>query len=170
MNYAMGLEHRKAILESLPEKGKMLEWGSGGSTVWFSENMKSTQKLVSVEHNINWHIKVKSAIKNPNIILYHIPATDIVGKNSSPGEELPVGLADYIWQPYNLDHFNVILVDGVARNMCLAVAKLVLKTGGVVFLHDSQRSWYEAGKRFFETVKVLESCIDYPGPELWMGQ
>ena len=42
------------------EKKTMLEWGSGGSTLYFSKHVK---EICSFEHNIEWYKKISKQIK-----------------------------------------------------------------------------------------------------------
>jgi|ETNvirnome_6_100_1030635.scaffolds.fasta_scaffold14342_3 hypothetical protein len=50
-------------------KQKMLEWGSGGSTLYFPSLVK---KYVSIEHDRFWYDKIKPDIKD-NVEYYYVP-------------------------------------------------------------------------------------------------
>lgn len=160
-HYVMALEHRKTILRSLPENGKMLEWGSGDSTLWFKANLKEGQTIHSIEHSKKY-AELAGA--------HFVPVK--AGTNATIKEEIPdVGSTDYVWYPRKLNEkFDVILVDGIVRNLCLLVSTIFLKEGGVVFLHDAHRSWYETGKAIFEHYKLYDEFEDYPNTTLWEGR
>lgn len=159
-HYLMGLEHRKTVLRALPPGGRMLEWGSGDSTIWFRANMRDDQELVSYENDRLYAAKTGST---------YIPFKS--GKNATKAEEdLLPGWGSYVSRPGDDtdQKFDVILVDGVVRNECLKEAACgLLKEGGTVFLHDAERDWYEEGKAAYSDAKVHPSQKDYPGPTLW---
>lgn len=158
-HYLMGLDHRCAIAAAVPEGGKMLEWGSGNSTAWFRANLPDAT-VVSVEHHPKWAERVGSD--------RHFPVD--VGRNATIGEERWKGnITPYITTAHDGAPWDVILVDGVLRNLCMLSSVPYLNPVGVLFLHDSQRDWYGAGKAGFVTALVAKSCADYPGPELWAG-
>lgn len=161
-HYITGLEHRKIILKALPPGGRMLEWGSGDSTIWFRANMRDDQELVSFENS-----KLYAAKTGAHYIPY------VSGENATIGEEkLLPGWEVYVVNPavFANPRFDVILVDGVIRNECLKVAPAYLKPGGVVFLHDAERDWYGKGKAVYRVQKTHLSQPDYPGPTLWEGR
>ena len=158
-HYVMGEAHRTAILDALPEKGRMWEYGSGDSTLWFRHNLGPKQGMISVEHD-PYYAKKAGA----EHIVYD------AGKGATPDvEKRHPGWEMYTNAIKSRGKFDVILVDGVLRNECLRVARHHLKSGGRIFLHDAQRDWYEAGKKYFKWVKDYPSQADYPGPTLIEG-
>jgi len=162
-HYCMGLEHRKTILRALPPNGKMLEWGSGASTVWFRANMKPGQQLFSVEHDKGYARKTGAKFIEFN-----------PGKPASPGsEELNENWEEYVevwrWLNDSLGAFDVILVDGVLRNKCLQAVPKLLKPTGRVFLHDAERDWYEEGKQALRWIKDHGGAADYRNTKLIEG-
>ena len=169
-HYVMGLRHRKTILDALPPGGRMLEWGSGDSTLWFRENMDADQTLVSVENDLAW-----SELTGAQC--YGGPA----GRNATIGEEAVTERTfEYVWvgpwinarkqcgvEPGDKQFgYDVILVDGVWRTVCVLAAAYMLKHQGTVFLHDSERDWYAAGILLYPNRTEHGSCPDYEGPEL----
>ena len=152
-HYLIGLEHRIAILETLPDDGAMLEYGAGDSTEWFLANKKPTQTILTVENNPQWAQKVTGA---------HF-AGGAAGANAKEAPTL--GTIDYVWYPVLLDNprlFDVVLVDGVWRTICLLAAWHMLKLGGSVFLHDSHRRWYDAGKAIYSAEIDHGACEERP--------
>jgi hypothetical protein len=139
----MSLNQRETILSALPEPGLMLEWGGGGSTGWFLDNMKAHQRLVTVEHHAGWAGTLRQEYwQHPHWELRHIPPTLEVGQNATQWEECPAGLADYVY-PAEVKAADVVLVDGVARSACLAAAIATGKPGRIIYVHDVQRPWYD---------------------------
>jgi len=106
MKMLMAENQRKAILETLPPNKTMLEWGSGGSTIWFLENMLDNQTLISIEHDPMWAEKVKQTAEKINYkCKWHLIVPQIDQKiidhhrkfNATIHEELPVGLENYFY-------------------------------------------------------------------------
>lgn len=172
MRCIMGRVHRDAILDALPPGGRMLEWGSGGSTSYFADNLPPGATLLSIEHDPAWHRQVAEAIgKNDRLTLRLVPAEGPLGRNATAEEEDPCPLRSYIHAADGDGPFDVILVDGYARGSCLARARDLLRPGGTVFLHDAQRPWYDEAKRSCGLVQwgCIGSCPDYPTAHLWYG-
>jgi hypothetical protein len=170
----MAENQRRAILEALPPFGSMLEWGGGGSSAWFLSRMTLGQRfvtpgqtLVTVEHDQAWAQQIRNECGGYlNWELRCIPSSLEVGRNATHFEECPAGLRRYIGQA-DIDWFDVILVDGVARGACLALALSSAKPGASIFVHDWNREeWYEWAlciRRPVQTLGVIEAEEDYPG-------
>lgn len=116
---------------------KCLEWGSGGSTIWFPENNPSVNWL-SVEHNGNWVKKI--------------------------ADKLPQN-ASVIWVPENewyvdcVKHsgeFDFILIDGLQRERCLEIALEIVSKNGVILLHDSGREEYQEFIKKYNGEKLID--------------
>lgn len=110
--------------------GRVFEWGSGGSTVWFSRRSVS---VVSVEHSAEWFKRVSdriAALHLKNIDLRFVPK-DPAGK-----------YADTILSvPHDLD---VVSVDGRNRVLCVSAAVQKIVPGGYLILDNSERMQYRA--------------------------
>lgn len=121
----------KLLSELKPEK--CLEWGSGGSTLYFPEVHKDSIKLwFSIEHDGNWYEAVSQHGYPANVSLVH--------KDFSEYMTLPEG------------KFDFILVDGRNRLACLQSIKDkgLLAKGGIAVLHDSGRLRYRSGFDLFD--------------------
>ena len=95
---------------------KVLEWGSGGSTIYFKDK---TRSWVAIEDNKLWYDGIKSL--GGNVIFcdkYHIYTDRGAGA------------------------FDVVLVDGNYRNDCIDNALKLISSGGLIFLHDAMRDAY----------------------------
>jgi hypothetical protein len=135
---------------------RLLEWGSGGSTVDFLKRFSSIERMVSIEHHPLWHAKVKAAAADPRLT-YVLKE----GAEAEPQAEF-FGLyrarraawrrraetdrslfRDYIDHPATLGMtFDCIFVDGRARNFCIEAGWSLLERGGLMIIHDAQRSFY----------------------------
>lgn len=118
---------------------KVLEFGSGASTLWFAQR---TKNLTSVEHNQDWFNFVKSTLEStPNTfsIDYH-----------------------YIPQPYyqfcdNIpdNFFDLVLVDGRNRKGCILHAIRILKPGGILMLDNAERKYYQCIFSYLKEWKTI---------------
>jgi hypothetical protein len=150
------LDEIKSQIENLPQNGKMVEWGSGGSTVtWLSLLNKNTQ-LISIEHNWDWYEKIdnfvyqylKDRIQCDFKYLYKPPLhQDYDHQYATILEEHPYGLDDYILpNEVNISDADIYFIDGVSR---AAVASLMLLTSSninaVYYIHDykGREHWYD---------------------------
>jgi SAM-dependent methyltransferase len=169
MRCIVGQIHREKILSFLPPGGRMLEWGAGGSTLWFANRLPTDATLTSVEHDPKWHAVVAENVGvRDNVRLLLRPAEGPLGRNATSEEENASPLTSYVRAAAG-ERFDVVLVDGYARSACLTAASDLLKPGGVVCLHDGQRSWYDQAKLAFTCWGVIGSCPDYEVPHLWFG-
>jgi hypothetical protein len=165
----MAENQRREIFASIPSNGSLLEWGSGGTTLWLLQNMAPNQRLVSVEHHHDWYCQINEACKGfANGKQIYVPGE--AGTNATPWEECPALLAGYI-NAVDVGQFDCFLIDGVARGACLANVLLNAKSGAKVFLHDLHRDWYDwiirSGRNRLCDVRVIEADAgDYP-PPLW---
>lgn len=94
---------------------RVLEHGAGGSTLWFAERVS---KVVSIEHNPEWRMKVR----------------ELAPTNVALLETLPEASQDY----------DLFFIDGAPadRGHNIDAAHLYLKPGGWVVLDNANRPEY----------------------------
>ena len=168
------VDYMTTLIKSMPSDGKMIEWGSGGSTCIWIDNMLPTQTLISVEHNESWHTRVKRAVKNhftatPNVTLLHIPEEH--GIQHGYGaliEELPAGVAKYINPDIGQWNANIYFIDGIARAACLmSVLRHNKNSDAAIFIHDykGREPWYDWASQFCR-VEIVGTTLArlYPNP------
>ena len=156
MRCLMAKNQRDYILSHVGKH--LLEWGCGGTTLYFLQNLKG-RKLTSIEHHPEWYAKVKALCDYDNHDFRLIQGNHI-GVNATPFEENPSGLHDYI--SFKAENVDTILVDGVARSSCLTMA-YVKYPKATVFLHDANRDWYNFAVDLFPYKKIIEPEKDgYP--------
>ncbi len=107
-----------------------LEFGSGGSTVWFAARVSH---LTSVEHNPEWHARVNTwlAEKRYNHVDYRLnPGKDGAVDLNNPPEYVRVidELAD--------SSLDFALVDGIYRDACALRVLQKLKPGGFLIIDN----------------------------------
>ena len=180
---SVGMEYSEALKaeQYVEGKSKMLEWGGGGSTLYFP---KLVENYVSIEHNQEWYETLKPQLLN-NVEFYYVPLhkekfDDELDKNAidilSGPEDTEVrdnivywltrgnfdwhcGI-DYIKKPVELSYrnYDVILVDGRCRAMCAYMAKYLLKDDGYLLFHDfNNRTYYHGILKYYEIVDSAET-------------
>lgn len=159
----MAKNQRDYILSHVQEH--LLEWGSGGTTLYFLQHLKD-KKLTSIEHHPEWYAKVKKVCNYENHD-YRLIQGNHIGNNATPFEENPSGLHDYI--SFTGENIDTVLVDGVARSSCLLMT-FIKYPNATVFLHDSHRDWYDYAINLYPHHEIIEpSKGDYPSQlmKLW---
>lgn len=107
----------------LSASSRVLEFGSGMSTLWFARH---AAQVYSVESNKQWHTKVSELLARKNIqnVSYKFAATK----------------SKYVCPDTNgLEGFDLIMVDGDYRSDCIRNSLPLLKTGGILYLDNSDK-------------------------------
>jgi len=148
-------------LGQLGKKINILEWGSGGSTVYFSKFLDDNEidyEWFSIEYNKNWYEEILNKLKDNSkikIVLFDVGNNNIRQRN--------VDMTKYVKHPSTLNKiFDFILVDGRKRRLCILEAQKIVSSDGVVFLHDAQRTYYHCAIKNY-------SDSFFVGPFLWRG-
>jgi len=102
----------------------VLEFGSGGSTIWMALR---TANLYSVEHNEYWHNRIVDQLKTVrNPVHYYFVRCPYYT----------------ICTQFPNDFFDLVIVDGRSRKGCIAHSLRCIKPGGALLLNDSHRRYY----------------------------
>lgn len=134
----------KIVDKHLTYARRCLEWGSGGSTVFFPKD-NSWVYWLSIEHNGHWVQKIS--------------------------DQLPTN-ANVVWVPDNewyvdcVKHsgtFDFILIDGLHRERCLEIALDIISDDGVILLHDSGRKEYQGFIEKHHGEKLIDGEEPYDG-------
>lgn len=146
------IEVMNALFEvRFPER--VLEWGCGGSTIYWPNRYDFIRVWVAVEHLEEWAVKLKGLCA-PSVVVLHMD-------NHFYCDALL----------YN-DPFDLILVDGMWRVACMKVASQILAPRGVVVLHDCVRESYDPTREYFEHSEVIREPFSRYGSGLeifWNG-
>lgn len=106
---------------------KILEFGSGGSTIWLS---KKTKFLTSIEHNKDWYDLIKNFI-----------STNI---ECNPVDYRLLEKPYYhVCNEFPDEYFDFILVDGHNRVLCIKNSIRILKKNGIIMLDNAERRSYK---------------------------
>jgi len=103
----------------------VLEFGSGYSTVYFSQFVKS---WTAIEHDQDWFNKVT------NFGEMNFDNTKVVKAN-----EINYTTVAYLQNK----QYDLILIDGIRRKDCFNVALNLLKPDGRILVHDASRAEYK---------------------------
>lgn len=115
------------LSERLQPTHTVFEYGAGHSTLFFA---KRCAAVTSVEHDGPWFDEVRG-MAPANVTLLHRPEGptywDAIGERSAG--------------------YDVVLIDGLARQRCLPAASRALSAAGVMLLDDARRPAYAEALR-----------------------
>lgn len=139
----------------------VFEYGSGGSTLFWAEHVK---KVVSVEHEPDWFRRMDKAFREKGMtrVEYIFSGAESNSRQTSPNYKDPgeyqsadpqfagSNFETYVRQIDRFpDHyFDIIVVDGRARNSCILHALPKLKSKGYLIVDNSERAYYLAPFQF----------------------
>ncbi len=169
------------VIKSLLKKEHVgLEYGSGRSTVFFSELIG---KLYSIEHTPSWHSKVTEILKEKNIdnveLILREAETEVPKIKFSSEEQVFLSLTNYpikddLFKTYysTVDQFedsffDFILIDGRARVSCSLKAIDKLKPGGIFVLDNSERRRYEKVHSLLKTWPSIHTTTGLSDTTIW---
>lgn len=120
---------------------RVYEWGSGASTLWLARRAAS---VVSVEHDEAWATRLDASLP-ANVDLRVVPpiasATPVVG-SQKPGHA-GLDFEHYVAAIDETDgEFDVIVIDGRAREACLDRAVERLAPNGLIVFDNVDRQRY----------------------------
>lgn len=171
-------------------KLRILEWGSGRSTVYYAKYLKASGfdfEWYAIDNSKEWYEKVLKQLKKFNLTdrvhLYLFEFKPFWFKpnwdwdNSRPQDFDPKekNEVEYISFPATLGvKYDVIIVDGRFRRRCLLEAQKMLDPHGFVILHDAQKKWYHSSLSAYKCGKFIDSGYLYDGTgrtlsKLWVG-
>jgi predicted O-methyltransferase YrrM len=123
-----------ALREYLHPDAHVFEFGGGGSTLWFA---RRTQSVTTVEHDPIWAERVQQELRHASLSNCTLLLREC---RSETGFQGYVAAIDQ----FPDSHFDVILIDGRMRSVCLPRAFVKVRPGGLVMLDDSDRDCYRS--------------------------
>lgn len=122
---------------------RVLEWGSGSSTLWLAKRAAS---VTSIEHDEAWAAELAPHLPE-HVTLLPVPPqpaaakADAIRSHKSGFEGLD--FTDYVNAVDDVEgEFDLVVVDGRAREACLPKAIERLAPGGVVVYDNVDRARY----------------------------
>lgn len=143
-----------AFLRERVEPGmRVFEYGSGGSTLFFA---REGAEVVSVEHDAAWAEAVQERIEAERLEnVEHLAV--LPAPASGPAPQAPSALPEFdemcfgeyveTIKSFPENHFDLVVVDGRARNSCVAAALDRVKLGGMLVLDNADRGRYRPARQ-----------------------
>jgi hypothetical protein len=130
-------------LRARPAQARVFEYGSGASTAWLA---RRSDTVHSVEHHVGFADSMRPALRGfPNVALHVKPAVESAHPTVPSAKEGHAGLdfAAYVATIDEVDgEFDLIVIDGRAREACLRHAGPRLAAGGLIVFDNSRRRRY----------------------------
>jgi predicted O-methyltransferase YrrM len=120
----------------LSSSQRMLEWGSGASTLWFARRVEF---LASVEADRIWFDRVRGDLERAAIVNVDYRLEPVAAEEEAR-EEWPRGRSSQyvaVADDFPDGSFDLALVDGAFREACLERAARKERRGGLVILDNS---------------------------------
>lgn len=163
------------LRETVTAEHRIFEFGSGGSTMFLSLRCG---KLVSVEHDPEWAVSVRAAIGERGIgnvdfkliepqkgaVDGNVDAADPTSFASGEPQYASCSFKDYVSSidDYPDESFDIVIVDGRARQTCIAHSESKVKVGGWLILDDAERDRYQKAQALLDNDKWRR--VDFNGP------
>ncbi len=139
------------IKSTLNPEHVMLEWGSGGSTVYFPQFVK---EYYSIEHDLEWYEKICEKIPS-NVIYYNHIELDAPLTDPTQLSQVQT-YVDFV-DELEVDKFDRVLIDGRGRGWCAEKVIPYLKPDSIVFMHDYwQRPAYHIVEQWYGVIDFVK--------------
>jgi hypothetical protein len=156
-----------AWLAARPRPVRVFEYGSGASTIWLAQR---TDEVHSVEHHRGFAEQLR-----PSLDAFDGVTLDIVEPRRSEHPAVPshkegcegLDFADYVAAIDKVGgSFDLIVIDGRAREACLATAESRLAADGLIVFDNSKRRRYRGAISrsglVERTIRGLVPTLPYP--------
>lgn len=148
----MDIPEIKFIEKFLNKNDSMLEWGSGGSTVYFCQFVK---EYYSIEHDKKWFDRVNDVLPS-NVKYYFVPPDEPLTKVTQKSQVI-----SYINFCNSINKkFDKVLIDGRGRQWCAETVIPYLNKDSVVFIHDyCNRKRYHVAEKYYDIIDIVKSGL-----------
>jgi len=143
----------KMIEKYLGPNKIMLEWGSGGSTLYFSRKVK---QYFAIEHDQHWYNELKENVPENVTLIYR-----------APNQKVPIAESSYLTHKDYIDaaadfgvKFDFVLIDGRSRFACSQFILDHLHKNSVVFFHDFYKRGRDRYRKALEYYNLKESVTN----------
>lgn len=126
---------RELILNLKPKK--VLEWGSGFSSLYFPSFLDEKSSWLSIESNEDWARSISEMNNNRSVEIKRASQESYVDEANSQGQ------------------FDLIIIDGLFRQLCLERSGRLLSERSFVFIHDANRKEYHSHLDRFQHQWIL---------------
>lgn len=124
------------------ESRKLLEYGSGSSSIWFLKMLNC--EVTSIEHDSDWYKKVEEKIPNEykNKWKGILKLNQIEGFDEGSGTDDEFYYDEYVKTIDELEEFDIIVIDGRCRSKCILKSISKLKSKGIFIVDNAERLTY----------------------------
>jgi hypothetical protein len=130
---------------------KVFEYGAGHSTLWFAPRVR---ELVSTEHDTGWSATVSKLLPtNAEVSLRRTGGDATLGAH-------PDEYVDHL-REYPAGHFDLILIDGMARADCVTAALELAGPETAIVLDNADRPRYREAVERLAAARLCE--VDFVG-------
>lgn len=162
------------VLEKYKEADVILEFGSGGSTVFGAK--QSGKYIMSVESDRDWAINLQAQVDQSdpasNVIIHHIDIGEI-GLWGRPVDAS--GWQSYHHYPLNIwtqpffRHPDLVLIDGRLRPACLVATCLRITQKTTVLFDDYvNRPAYHVVEKLIKPTRLVGRIAEFEiSPDIW---
>lgn len=135
------------------EEIRMLEWGTGFSTIaaqYVFDRMLSRYSVDTLDNFAPYQAAVKAVLRSGGKARIRFHLADVTGPGRSQRDPelaystLPLSFAE---------QYDVIFIDGRRRMECALVAALLAKPDATIILHDFRRGRYQAVLALFDVIE-----------------
>lgn len=157
----------EAWLAARAEPARAFEWGSGASTLWLAKRVGS---ITTVEHHRGFATHIAPTLaEHPNITSLVVEPVETPSPKVPSAKEGHKGLdfADYVAAIEGVEGpFDLIVIDGRAREACLRAALPHLADDGLIVFDNTRRKRYRqamaAAAVSVERTTGLTPTLPYP--------
>jgi len=133
----------------------MLEWGSGGSTAFFAQQVKT---YYSIEHVKEWYDRVNKQLEQYPLldVRYNFVPNDLPRTKPTQYNEYK----SYIEYPKKFNtKFDRVLIDGRGRQYCAEFILPYLHEESIVFIHDfyNRPDRYDVVLQWYDIVDGIDN-------------
>ncbi|MCB2153950.1 class I SAM-dependent methyltransferase [bacterium] len=155
----------RRLQQILTENDRVFEWGGGGSSLFFVDRV---QELITVEHDTEWYHSLLQEKKEKGVQNWRIvSAPPVHGKDehsSSSDRYRGMSFRAYCRSITQFDgEFDIIVIDGRAREKCLDYAHEKIAPAGVIVFDNTERKKYRDAISQYEKDYSVENVFG-PAP------
>lgn len=133
-----------AWISAHPRPIRVFEYGSGASTLWLARRV---DEVHSVEHHAGFAEYLRPELEKHDNITFSVVEpvkSDHPAVPSAKGGHAGLDFSDYVAAIDKVDgRFDIVVIDGRAREACLTAALPRLAPGGIVVFDNTRRARYQ---------------------------
>lgn len=164
---------KEILLGVKSQELRVFEWGSGASSVYYSEFLRAAGRQFNwyaTDNSQQWRNRCQREVEKTLLTdQVHLSCSEFQAFWEYPdySYENPLPptkalddpkVAEYVETPKQVGgQFDVMIIDGRFRRRCLEVAAQVISPDGIVILHDAQKSHYHPPLNLYQQVEFIET-------------